>query len=134
MVEKIVWYVVFTSKDVKTSIHQKFLKKNFYHCFCFRQIDDVVYYVDPTTADISSSVYVETSAYELAKDFALKHKKDYKVLQIEKEYDFNSKICSLRNALPNCVNVVKMFIGLKTWSQTPYQLYKHLLRNNAKIL
>mgnify|MGYP005704260311 CR=1 FL=1 len=134
MVEKIIWYVVFTSKDVKPHKCQMFLKKNFYHCFCFRQIDDVVYYIDPTTADISSSVYIDTSAYELAKDFALKNKKFYKVLQIEKEYDFNNRICSLRNMIPNCVNVVKMFIGLKSWSQTPYQLYKHLLRNNARIL
>lgn len=125
----VTWYVVFTSKEVNHHPIQFLLKKPFYHCYCFRQIGEYIYFANPTTANIDSRIYHKTEAEELAQ--AISRELNTKVLKFKYKFDFKNRMFKIWNVAPTCVSVVKMFLGITADAQTPYQLYRHLLRKGA---
>lgn len=130
---KTTWYVVFTSRDVKPHWVHRFLNRNFLHCYCFRAIEgqeqDLIYVADPTTANIDSRIIEGMHASLFA--HSLKFIPNTKVLTFETSLDFSGKILTIWNSVPTCVSIVKMFLGIHAYAQTPYQLYKHLLKKGA---
>lgn len=126
---EVTWYIVFTDENVSKHWLHPVLKKEFHHCYCFRQIGDMVYMAEPTTANIDSRIYKDISARQLAIQFS--RREATRVLKFKYEFDFNNKMFNLWNLVPTCVSVVKMFLGIKAKAQTPYQLYKHLLKQGA---
>lgn len=127
-----IWYVVFTTKEVRWHPLQKHLKKPFYHCYCFRDIKPHIYVADPTLSHINSSIYAYDSAKDWAKD--LVKDKNTTVVCYRSYLDFNNRINHIGNIWPSCVSVVKMFLGIKSYSYTPYALYKWLLNNGGQIV
>ena len=127
------WYVVFTTQDVKVHWFHRLMHKQFLHCYCFRAIDgveqDLIYWANPTTANIDTKIFEGMHASLLA--HSLKFVPNTKVLTFKTSLDFSNKILTIWNMVPTCVSVVKMFLGIRARAQTPYQLYKHLLKIGA---
>lgn len=128
-VTEIEWYIVFTDCEVDPHWLHLLLKKEFYHCYLFRQIGDYIYYANPTTSNIDTKIYQGMSIDQLAND--LKNQPNTKILKFKYPFDFNNQMFNTWNLVPTCVSVVKMFLGIRAKAQTPYQLYKHLLRKGA---
>jgi hypothetical protein len=128
----VTWYVVFTKQDVNRHLIHRILRKPFYHCYCFRQIGDHIYYANPTTSNIDTKIYQEVSAEELAQEIS--RQSNTKILKFKYRFDIKNKIFNIYNMAPTCVSAVKMFLGISAKAQTPYQLYKHLLKLGAKLL
>lgn len=126
---KTAWYVVFSSNDVKPHWLHRFMKKPFLHCYCFRQIGDFIYWANPTTSNIDTKIFLEIDASVFA--HSLKFVPNTRVLTFYSDLDFSNKIFNLWNIAPTCVSVVKMFLGISCRAQTPYQLFKHLLKLGA---
>ena len=130
---KTTWYIVFTTQDVKPHWFHWFMRKDFLHCYCFRAIrgsrQNLIYWANPTTANIDSKIFERTRASLLAKHLATAP--NTKVLAFETALDLSNKILTIWNMVPTCVSVVKMFLGIRAQAQTPYQLYKHLLSLGA---
>lgn len=126
---KTCWYIVFTARDVLPKWFHRFMKKPFLHCYCFRQIDEYIYWANPTTANIDTKIILGVDASGFA--HALKFVPDTKVLTFYSDLDLSNKIFNFGNVLPTCVNVVKMFLGISCMAQTPYQLYRYLIKRGA---
>lgn len=124
------WYIVFSDYEVTKHWSHFFMKEGFRHCYCFRQIGDYIYWVDPTTSNIDSAIIVGDVTTTIKT--ILDYKRPSIVVAFTKTFDFDNKMFRLRNMLPTCVNVVKMFIGINSTAQTPYQLYKDLLYKGAQ--
>ena len=123
---EVTWYIVFTDLDVEPHWVHRFLKKGFYHCYCFRQIGDYIYYANPTTSNIDTKNYQGTSIADLVGELSAKADEPLKVLKFKYPFDFKNRMFNTWNLVPTCVNVVKMFLGIRARAQTPYQLYKYL--------
>tara|TARA_A200000159_G_scaffold59245_1_gene54776 strand:- start:1156 stop:1566 length:411 start_codon:yes stop_codon:yes gene_type:complete len=128
-VTKIEWYIIFTDQEVGPHWLHFLLKKGFYHCYLFRQIGDYVYYANPRLSNIDTKIYQGMSIDQLADD--LRSQPNTKILKFKYPFDFNNQMFNTWNLVPTCVSVVKMFLGIRARAQTPYQLYKHLLKKGA---
>lgn len=64
------------------------------------------------------------------------HNDGYTVIRAEYQIDeLDNGFPRILQFLPNCVTVVKYFMGLNTWHITPYQFYQWLIRTKrAKIV
>lgn len=126
----VTWYIVFTDNDVQDHWLHSFLRRGFRHCYCLRQIGEYVYYANPTTSNIDSKIITGMPI----EDYIFQEHGDNIVLKFKYPFDFNNRMFSIWNMLPTCVNVVKLFLGLKLKAQTPYQLYRQLRREGGEIL
>jgi hypothetical protein len=128
------WYIVFTDDDVAPHWIHRFIRKGFQHCACFRTVEgefgDMIYLANPTTANIHSGIIEEKHGEALALD--LVQRSGTKVLRFKTSLDFSNRILTIWNMVPTCVSVVKMFLGIRARAQTPYQLYKHLIKLGAE--
>jgi uncharacterized protein YjaG (DUF416 family) len=127
------WYVVFSAHNVRPTKIHTFLKYPFYHCYCFRQIGDYVYFADHTKANINTAIYQDVTANELA-HILINENDNLVILRIKIPIDFSNKNFNIWNMLPTCVSTVKMFLGITNKAVTPYQLYRHLLKRGAKLI
>ena len=127
------WYILFSPNHVKPHWVHQFLNKKFLHCYCFRTCTrskpTAVYVADPRTSHISAEVLHRTNAYSLAT--LLSVLPNTTILKFTSPLDFENKLFTIWNMAPTCVTVVKMFLGITAKAQTPYQLYKHLLKLGA---
>lgn len=125
----VTWYVVFTTRDVNRHPINRLLRKPFYHCYCFRQIGDHIYYANPTTSNIDTKIYEKVDAEELAQ--GISRFTNTKVLKFRYRFDIKNRMFNIFNMVPTCVSAVKMFLGISCRAVTPYQLYKYLLKRGA---
>ena len=125
----VTWYVVFTDEEVSPHLIHRVLQKPFYHCYCFRQIGDHVYVVNPTISNVDSQIYEFTHASQLAQEIS--RNPDTKILKFKYKFDNSNRVFNITNMWPTCVSVVKMFLGIRSRAVTPYQLYKYLLKRGA---
>lgn len=126
------WIIIFTQENVQNHWLHKILKKPYWHCMCMRRIGDYVYYANPTVSNIDTKIFDIYSADKFLAD--LGKKKNTKILRFNYKFDFNNRIFTLWNIAPTCVTAVKMFLGIKSFAITPYQLYKDLIKRGAIVL
>src|SRR6056300_323198 len=99
------WYVVFSAHNVRPTKIHTFLKYPFYHCYCFRQIGDYVYFADHTKANINTAIYQDVTANELA-HILINENDNLVILRIKIPIDFSNKNFNIWNMLPTCVSTV----------------------------
>lgn len=128
-VTEVEWYVVFTDQEVQPHWIHPFLKREFHHCYCFREIGDLIYFANPTISNIDSKIYAGVDILDLATN--IKRQPHTKILKFKYPFDFRNRVFNTWNMAPTCVSVVKMFLGISAKAQTPYQLYRHLIQEGA---
>jgi len=127
---EVTWYVVFTDQNVKRHWIHTFFKEEFLHCYCFRQIGGSVYFANPTISNIDTKIIPYCRAEDFAKE--LLGYPYNRILRVKYPFDFSNRMFNLWNLIPTCVSIVKIFLGITAKAQTPYQLYKHLIKRGAK--
>ena len=107
----------------------KFLKKGFTHCYimietkdAWLKIEPMYGYVDISSLDFAGKTNIRTILPDRATHKIVKVKFD-PWLEKEKKLQFGLK---------TCVTLAKAFIGLKSWTITPYGLYKSLLKKKYR--
>lgn len=130
------WYFVFTDG---TNMFYRFLKKDFRHVIAFCEINGLVTVIEPTLNAVLIKHYYDPKDRNIpiyAEDIAKLWKKDFNWHIIRKKTTYNKKkkLFSWKNALPTCVSIIKAVSCYHSAAQTPYQLYKSLLRNGGEEL
>lgn len=125
------WFFVFKEG---TTIFSPFLKKGFGHVYAFSLIEDRIIVVNPHRAFIELlNVSYEDGFMPDSLMFANEiNDKNTAIVKILVEQDISERHISLANMFPSCVNLVKMVSLYRSWAQTPFQLYKSLLKNGAE--
>ncbi len=139
------WYVAFTGADQATHVlFSRVLKEGFKHCLCFSVLrgqgamGDHIVFVDPTPYHVDISTMIDevdpsiaVRAEHIVNAF---HKLGYRVVRFQYTVDNSRTLLHFGNAYPSCVTVIKCVLGIRSWSVTPYQLFKWLIRNGAEQL
>lgn len=123
-------YTVFTSHRTTPHWTHKFLKKHFYHCYTFRQEKSDTLIIDMTYTDLEVFTIKNVSAETYA--YYIKEKPNTIVLEQEYSLDLNNKAINFFNMLPTCVSITKLALSISSAAQTPFQLYKVLLKKGAE--
>lgn len=153
---KATFYVAFSDGEMFEWWMNPFVRKGFGHCKCMAQLGDVCSIVDPRAHIILQQVFHESitpdkieldsdvlnelqaggykitrplPVAEVAKAWA---STGYTVLEYETVVDSSRKMNHITLCVPTCVSVVKAFLGISSWSVTPFQLHNWLLKNGAK--
>lgn len=126
--EEIDWYIVFTNYEVQNRWVKYFFKFPFFHCYCFRQIGNSIFYANCNESYIETWVYESLQATSLVN--YLLEKPNTKILKY-RFVDNKIKMFNVYNMFPTCVTNVKSFLGVRSKAITPYQLYKALLAKGA---
>lgn len=102
----------------------KFLKKGFRHCFVAVNYGDVFFILEDSFQGMFNNLL-------LAEDFFCFTKKNKcSILVIEGNKPAKKRF-GIWYWAPTCVNFCKTVGNLRTKAQTPWQLYKHLLKKGA---
>lgn len=111
--------VVFS--DTGVGFLSRFLKPGFKHCYLL--LDDGKFWVMlDALAGLPTLKVVANSSEDIARWAAERG-------EITLEVEQFSKPPSSPFAVANCVGLVKAMLAIKSFSITPYGLYKHLLRS-----
>lgn len=103
----------------------KLFKKGFQHCFVAIRYGNVFFVMEDSLDGFYPSIM-------LAEDFFLfTNKNKCSILTMER-VEPSSKKFGIWYWAPTCVNFVKAIGSFRTRAQTPYQLYKYLLKKGAK--
>lgn len=131
-IEETTWHIGFTNHGVEPHWVHFFISRKFTHCYCYRDFSDqtpAVYVVEPTTTYIRPEILGNITAEQVTQ--LIKNTPTTTILKFTSPLDFENKLFTIWNMAPTCVTVVKMFLGITAKAQTPYQLYKHLLKLGA---
>lgn len=119
------YYVLFMEPDVPAWWMAK-LKKGFRHCGLLKEYDEGIYvYLE----NLYDSLHIDLCMYDLN---AIQ--RDTGAVIVEYEYERTCDVRMNHFEPITCVTVIKKTLGIADIKiQTPYQLFKHLLRNGGKI-
>lgn len=112
------YYIVFTDGKNK---FLKFLKKGFKHVFICVNDDTKIMYLEDTFEGVFLGKWEK-------KDFNILTKQENWCVIVLKKEEESKKRMGIWHWAPTCVNFVKNIAGIRCRAQTPYQLYKYLLR------
>lgn len=111
--------------DGSTTRWLKLFKKGFRHCFVAIKYGDVFVVLEDTLKGVYPMMLLE-------KDFFSVAKQNKCVILNMKTQKCVKKRFGIWYWAPTCVNFTKNIANLRTRAQTPYQLYKYLLKQGAK--
>ena len=122
---KVGWYVGFTNSKLFPKWLHRFFR--FTHCYCFTATIEGILVVDPNQALVQMDILIP----EVSETFIPNQlQKGDAILYVERTVDTKQFFCHCTPV--NCVAAVKYILGLKSWAQTPYQLYRTLKKSGAK--
>jgi hypothetical protein len=111
--------------ESKTTKFLKLFKKGFRHCFVAIRMGDVFVVLQDSFMGFYPVML-------LRDDFFLFTKQNNCIILNMKTQKCVPKRFGIWYWAPTCVNFVKTVANLRTKAQTPYQLYKYLLKRGAK--
>jgi hypothetical protein len=121
------WYVIFRSYQGNSSFLRKFLKVGFGHVSVIKKSGNMLIIIDPLTTGVAIDVIRPTSINQIFINIP----SDMKVLHITLPTQNKLIITHFANYLPSCVTCAKALLGVRSWSLTPYGLYKNLQKLGA---
>jgi hypothetical protein len=121
------WYVIFRSYEGRSKILSKLLKSGFGHVMIVKKTGNILVVIDPLTSGIDVNtvrpVTTDTIFACLSPDMT--------VLKVTLPAQHKLVITHFANYLPSCVTCAKVLLGVRSWSLTPYGLYKYLQKLGA---
>ncbi len=124
------WYFAFCKAEYR-SFWVRWLRPDFSHCLCFAQSGNSVILAEPTREALIVKNYENTHAAYFARELAAG---EFKVVRARYYIDMKKKLLYAGSLWPSCVNVVKVVSGYRCNAQTPYALYRHLIRTGGKLI
>lgn len=132
------FFVVFCDSEHLVFWQRIFAKDDFRHCFVMNQMLGLCQVTEQTNYAILQHTYWNSldegeplDAELLARAWAAT---GLCVLRVRTRFNHKNRVWGACNALPTCVNLCKNLMGINCWAQTPYQLYRWLLKENAEIV
>lgn len=131
------YYIAFAGGDYGNHWVHKFLHDEFYHCCVMAQTGRYCTYVNPEFCRVDfGAIYYDDYGQEptMPIEYAILGwaQKGFKIVRYQHTIDKKHSIRHIGNWFPTCVTLIKIIIGLKSWSQTPYQLYKDLIKQGGE--
>lgn len=121
------WYIVFRSYQGNSWILRNILKSGFGHVSIIKQVGNMLIVIDPLTTSIDIDIIRPISIEHIFMHIP----DDMKVLNISLPKQNKLIISHFANYLPSCVTCAKALLGVRSWSLTPYRLYKNLQKLGA---
>lgn len=115
----------FTKGNIKTWFN-RFLDKDFKHCFVLTELDGNIYCINKCFGGIDL-VFVGDSIEQIVSE------SDWTAVVAYEVNTANLNKIDYRGFI-NCLTVVKALLWARCWSITPKQLYKFLLKNGGICL
>lgn len=139
-------FVVFCDADAPPWWMRPFIAPGFEHCFTLAQVGPVACVVEQVNYAILQHTYWQTlelpegapvAIYGCldVEDVAAKWAREgYTVVRFRTSFSLANRVWGACNLLPSCVSLCKNLLGVKSWAQTPPQLYRWLLANGGELV
>ena len=134
------YYVVFSEEgDIKQWYH-RYLKRPFLHCFILYEVEIQKRKYCVKIDSSKNNAFVEI--LDMFGDNIISLIRNYQQISVERglmkppvlewviKLD-NKDIINIRNVMPTCATLVKVFLGIKSFVFTPYMLYKYMKKNGS---
>jgi hypothetical protein len=136
---EVIWYFAFCEQEENPyPVVGRFLKPGFGHVVVFTKSGLFATSIEPSRTAIRVNTFFNTEnanfPVNIDEIVELFKKNGFKVVRHRYCIDDESSILCLSNVWPSCVNLCKSITGYRSRAQTPYQLYKSLLRDGGSQL